>query len=252
MRSLPRRSDAQGKSLADHGRGRAQRRRRRPGGRAGQARGEPAPGHDLRRQPRDAPEGQAALQRRKSPASAAGSRQAPPGPPGWLSRTAGSRAKRGGRSSRSSAPKSPRFTSGWVRTPIDAFILAELEQHGLKPSPEADRRTLIRRLSFDLIGLPPTPEEIEAFVQDPNPERLRSTRRPPARQPPLRRALGPALARRRPLRRHSRLRQGQAPRQRLALSRLRDRRVQPRPSVRPVHPRAGRRRRALARAIRRA
>ena len=52
--------------------------------------------------------------------------------------------------------------SDWARTPIDAFILATLEQHGLKPSPEADRRTLIRRLSFDLIGLPPTPEEIDS------------------------------------------------------------------------------------------
>jgi hypothetical protein len=57
----------------------------------------------------------------------------------------------------------------WVRTPIDAFILATLEQQRLTPGPEADRRTLIRRLSFDLIGLPPTPEEIEAFIEDPNP-----------------------------------------------------------------------------------
>ncbi|HBI41902.1 MAG TPA: hypothetical protein DDY78_03470 [Planctomycetales bacterium] len=54
----------------------------------------------------------------------------------------------------------------WVRTPIDAFILAPLEAKGLRPAPEADRRTLIRRLTFDLIGLPPTPEEIDAFVRD--------------------------------------------------------------------------------------
>ncbi|HTE21155.1 MAG TPA: c-type cytochrome domain-containing protein, partial [Armatimonadota bacterium] len=46
----------------------------------------------------------------------------------------------------------------WVRTPVDAFILAKLEQKGLKPAPPADRRTLIRRATFDLIGLPPTPE----------------------------------------------------------------------------------------------
>ena len=60
-------------------------------------------------------------------------------------------------------------TPGWARTPIDVFIQAKLEQEGLTPSPEADRRTLIRRLSFDLIGLPPTPEEIESFVSDEHP-----------------------------------------------------------------------------------
>ena len=59
--------------------------------------------------------------------------------------------------------------AGRVRTPIDRFVLAALEKKGLHPSPEADRRTLIRRLSFDLIGLPPAPEEIEAFVTDPSP-----------------------------------------------------------------------------------
>jgi hypothetical protein len=54
----------------------------------------------------------------------------------------------------------------WVRNPIDNFILAELEKRGLRPAPEADRRTLARRLSLDLIGLPPTPAEVEAFVND--------------------------------------------------------------------------------------
>ena len=54
----------------------------------------------------------------------------------------------------------------WPRNPIDRFILARLEAEGLKPAPESDRRTLIRRLSFDLIGLPPTPEEIDAFLAD--------------------------------------------------------------------------------------
>ena len=58
----------------------------------------------------------------------------------------------------------------WARTPIDSLILATLAKQGLKPSPEADRRTLIRRLTFDLIGLPPTPEEIEAFARDRNPD----------------------------------------------------------------------------------
>jgi hypothetical protein len=58
----------------------------------------------------------------------------------------------------------------WARTPIDAFILAKLEEKGLAPSPPADRRTLIRRVCFDVIGLPPTPEEIEAFVNDSAPD----------------------------------------------------------------------------------
>lgn len=53
----------------------------------------------------------------------------------------------------------------WVKNPIDAFILAQLEAKGLKPAPAADARTLIRRVTFDLIGLPPTPEEIDAFAK---------------------------------------------------------------------------------------
>jgi cytochrome c553 len=57
----------------------------------------------------------------------------------------------------------------WVRNPIDNFILARLEQEGLKPAVEADRRTLARRVTLDLTGLPPTPEEVEAFVKDASP-----------------------------------------------------------------------------------
>jgi hypothetical protein len=56
----------------------------------------------------------------------------------------------------------------WVRNGIDRFILAKLEAQGLQPSPEADRATLIRRLSLDLIGLPPTPREVDEFVNDPD------------------------------------------------------------------------------------
>ena len=55
---------------------------------------------------------------------------------------------------------------GWIRQPLDRFILAKLEEKGLTPSPPADKRTLIRRAYFDLIGLPPTPEQVEAFVSD--------------------------------------------------------------------------------------
>ncbi len=58
----------------------------------------------------------------------------------------------------------------WIRNPIDAFVLAKLEENGLEPSAEADRYTLIRRASLDLIGLPPTPHEVEAFVNDSRPE----------------------------------------------------------------------------------
>ena len=54
----------------------------------------------------------------------------------------------------------------WIRNPIDNFVLARLEKEGLTPSPEADRATLIRRLSFDLTGLPPTTAEIDAFLAD--------------------------------------------------------------------------------------
>jgi cytochrome c553 len=57
----------------------------------------------------------------------------------------------------------------WVRNPIDAFVLSTLDRRGLQPAPEADRRTLARRASLDLTGLPPTPAEVEAFVDDPSP-----------------------------------------------------------------------------------
>ena len=60
--------------------------------------------------------------------------------------------------------------SMWVRNAIDAFVLAKLETGGVKPSAEADRTTLIRRLNLDLIGLPPTPQEVAAFVSDNRPD----------------------------------------------------------------------------------
>src|SRR5262249_21142106 len=54
----------------------------------------------------------------------------------------------------------------WVQTPLDQFILAELEAQGLEPATPADRRTLLRRVTYDLTGLPPTPEELAAFLAD--------------------------------------------------------------------------------------
>jgi hypothetical protein len=71
-------------------------------------------------------------------------------------------------------PPIPRIKNrSWIRTPIDAFILAELEKKGLRPSPRAGKRTLIRRVTFDLTGLPPTPEEIDAFLADRSPDAYR-------------------------------------------------------------------------------
>jgi len=67
-------------------------------------------------------------------------------------------------------PEVPKVRNGaWVRNPIDAFVLAKLETENLPPSAEADKTTLIRRLSLDLIGLPPTLREIDAFVADTHP-----------------------------------------------------------------------------------
>jgi mono/diheme cytochrome c family protein len=66
-------------------------------------------------------------------------------------------------------PAVPDSHASRITNPIDAFIRAKLAEKGVALSPEADRRTLIRRLSFDLIGLPPTPEEIDGFVSDPDP-----------------------------------------------------------------------------------
>jgi hypothetical protein len=67
-------------------------------------------------------------------------------------------------------PPVPAVESSWIKTPIDAFVLQRLQKEGLAPSPKADRRTLIRRLHFDLIGLPPSYEETETFIADDDPE----------------------------------------------------------------------------------
>ena len=69
-------------------------------------------------------------------------------------------------------PGTPRVTqvdSAWARSPIDAFVVAKMREHGLAPSPEADRRTLIRRVYYDLLGLPPRIKEVDAFLADQSP-----------------------------------------------------------------------------------
>ncbi len=72
------------------------------------------------------------------------------------------------------APKRPPVPTNrdpaWARNPVDRFVLDRLEREGLAPSPEADRATLIRRLSLDLVGLPPTIAEVDAFVLDARPD----------------------------------------------------------------------------------
>ncbi len=72
------------------------------------------------------------------------------------------------------APRRPQIPSvkdpTWVANPVDAFVLSRLERESIAPSTEADRRTLIRRLAFDLTGLPPTPDQVAAFVQDESPD----------------------------------------------------------------------------------
>ena len=67
-------------------------------------------------------------------------------------------------------PPVPASKDPWVRNPIDAFVAAKLSEHGLKPAREADRRTLIRRAYLDLHGLPPTAQQVEAFVANPAPD----------------------------------------------------------------------------------
>lgn len=70
----------------------------------------------------------------------------------------------------STTPDLARMWKTWPRNDVDRFLLTKMTEHGLRPSPEADRRTLIRRVSFDLTGLPPTPQEVNAFLYDQHPD----------------------------------------------------------------------------------
>jgi len=67
-------------------------------------------------------------------------------------------------------PPVPQVSGATVRNPVDAFIQERLAREGLQPSPEADKRTLLRRVTFDLTGLSATPDEMEAFLKDPSPD----------------------------------------------------------------------------------
>ena len=121
----------------------------------------------------------------------------------------------------------------WPANEIDRFVLARLDAEHLKPSHGADRRTL----DPPTVARPDRPaahrRRSRSLRRRPGPERLRTPRRPPARQPTLRRTDGPRLARRRPLRRHQRLLDRRRP-PHVAVARLGHRRLQPQPAVRPV------------------
>ena len=79
-------------------------------------------------------------------------------------------------------------------SPIDELVRESLRKNGLTPNPPADRRTWLRRISFDLMGLPPTPEEVSAFLADDSPKAFSTVVGPLAELPELRRALGTLLA----------------------------------------------------------
>ena len=145
-------------------------------------------------------------------------------------------------------PVPPHVKAGnWPTSPVDRFILAALEKTSLTPASPADRRTLIRRATFDLIGLPPTPAEVEAFLADQSPEAFRKGRRSAAGVAPLWRAVGTTLARSRALCRLQRDGRKRRVCQCLSLSRLRDPGLQCRQALRSVRHRTDRRRPASAR-----
>ena len=133
------------------------------------------------------------------------------------------------------SPKVPSVRdSRWVRNPIDAFILSQLEAKGLRPSSPADRVTLLRRVTLDLVGLPPTPDEVEAFLKGFVARGLREGRRPAPAVPALWRAWARHWL---DLARYAEsdgFKADEIAPERLALPRLRDPVVQRGQAVRPV------------------
>ncbi len=135
---------------------------------------------------------------------------------------------------------------GQVTNPIDNFLLAKLDAAGLTFSSPAEKRVLLRRVYFDLIGLPPSPAEIDAFLKDDAPDAYAKVVDKLLATSAVRRALGPPLARPRALRRDARPRVRLRHSRRVAVPRLRHPRAQRRPAVRPVPHRAHRGRSAAA------
>lgn len=97
--------------------------------------------------------------------------QPPPGSPASTERRFTEQQRRYWAFQKVVKPAAPEVRGiAWVRTPIDAFVLAKLERKNLKPNPPADKITLLRRASLDLTGLPPSPEEVQAFLTDESPD----------------------------------------------------------------------------------
>ncbi len=114
-------------------------------------------------------------------------------------------------------------TESWSLNPIDAFIKQSLDRHKLTPNAEASPRALVRRVTFDLIGLPPTAADLDAFEASPSPAAYAVSRRSAPREPALRQPLGhAALARPGSLCREPRLRARLRSADRVSLSRFRD------------------------------
>ena len=118
-----------------------------------------------------------------------------------------------------------------VRTPVDAFVLKQLESRQLTFSPPASRAELLRRVKFDLLGLPPTPAEIDQFERDRTEHAYERLVDRLLADPALRRIVGPGVARPRPLRRDGRLQPRPRPPARLEVPRLRRAVVQPKCAV---------------------
>ena len=121
--------------------------------------------------------------------------------------------------------------TSWARDAVDRFILARLESKGLSPAIDADRHTWLRRVSLDLVGLPPSPEQIVEFLSDSSPRGQRASRRSVSGITGVRRALGEALAGPDRLCRPDRHGQRHLRRARLEVSRLRHRGIQHRQAV---------------------